>query len=578
MILGIFSVTSNMTYAAHILLLISLAYMVLLGYAWSRPRTVTTRYFMLMLVCSMIWAVTYYLELILPARDVKVAVRLGRILFLAWVPMLWLLMTCELFSLGLWIPRAFWRTVAVLNMVTMLMAVTAPFHRLFLFDMQVQAIDSLGILSFAQGPWYRFYMLYNQLLSLFAFGLLLVAWPRSCGVRRQNLTLMLLGLIVPLIMNIGYSVGLTPVASINLAPFTLALSISALAWVVLRNGALDIVPLARGILLDHLPDLVLVTDVRGRIADMNQACERAVGRTLTDCAGQPAAALPAPWVESLDTAAGMMAAEIEGQPRFYDVAQMDITDSDGNARVGRLHVWRDMTLRHQTELDRMELERVRADARIVDQQKRLLRDMHDGLGGIAINISLLANLGLQEAESTAKDEALEKIETLAADGNAEIRSLMNAMENRELVWTDWLLEVRNSGQASCAGRSMEFASSVEGPAPEAPLSLLAGMSMFRMIKEAITNAVKHSGASRLELRLRFSSQGFEAVVQDNGRGFDPAAVRPGRGLANLRKRVAELRGEMSLSAGNGTRCWFLIPIPILYPDAALAPSMPGLPK
>jgi signal transduction histidine kinase len=226
----------------------------------------------------------------------------------------------------------------------------------------------------------------------------------------------------------------------------------------------------------------------------------------------------------------------------------------------------------------LELEHIQADARMVDQQKRLLRDMHDGLGGISANISLLANLGLQETEIEAKNGVLEKIETLAAEGNAEIRSLMNAMEHRELVWTDWLLEIRKVGQATCAGRALEFASSIEGAPPETSLSLLAGMSMFRMIKEAITNAVKHAEASRLELRLRFLAQGFEAVVQDNGRGFDPAAVRTGRGLANLRKRAAELGGEMSFAGENGTRCRFWIPLPIKYPVEALDSSVAHLPE
>ncbi|MEI6646446.1 MAG: ATP-binding protein [bacterium] len=354
------------------------------------------------------------------------------------------------------------------------------------------------------------------------------------------------------------------------------ISIGALAWVVLRNRALDIVPLARNILLDQLPDLVLVTDARGLIVDMNKACERAVGSSLSVCVGQPAGTLSAPWRESLDATSGMLETEIDGQPRWYEVARLDITEDGGSARVGRLHVWRDMTLRHQAELDRLDLERGQADARVLDQQKRLLRDMHDGLGGVAINISMLANLGLQETETAAKDDTLEKIEALAAEGNAEIRSLMNALEHRELVWTDWVLDVRKSGQASCTGRSLDFVSSVEGPVPETPLSLLAGMSMFRMIKEAITNAVKHSGASRLELRLHFSVQSFEVVVHDNGCGFDPVAVRLGRGLANLRKRTVELGGEMSLSGGNGTQCRFLIPLPIIYPIAPLAPTSPSL--
>ena len=112
---------------------------------------------------------------------------------------------------------------------------------------------------------------------------------------------------------------------------------------------------------------------------------------------------------------------------------------------------------------------------------------------------------------------------------------------------------------------MEFTSSIEGAPPEDHLSLMAGISMFRMLKEAVTNAVKHSGASRLDMRLGFSPHGFEAVVQDNGNGFDAEKVRPGRGLTSIRKRAEELGGEMNCSGVGGTRCRFWIPVPIKYP-------------
>ena len=565
----------NMIYAAHILLLISLAYMVLLGYAFSRPRNAATFWFMVMLVCSTAWAVSYYLELMTPTVEGKMAVKLARFVFLPWLPMAWLLMTAKLFHIGTWIPRGFWWGVSILNTVGIALAFTSEQHGLFLTHTGIHAYGPLGILTFHQGPWYRFHNLYLNLLALFGLVLMVVAWFKAHGARRRDLGLMILGFSVPLATNIVFAIGKSPLRDVNLAPFTMVLSISVYAWEVLRHRMLDLVPLARNTLLDHLPDLVLVADTHEQIVDMNEACVRAIGRPLSTCIGQPTDSLPLPWGKSLAQESGMMEAEIEGQWHWFDLARMEIRDAEGT-RVGSLRVWRDVTQRHQAEEDRLELERIRADARLVNQQKQLLRDMHDGLGGIAANISLLANLGQQETDLVAKDGVLGKIETLAVEGNAEIRSLMNAMENREFIWTDWLLEIRKFGQAACAGRSMEFESTIEGVPPGDSLSLMAGISMFRMLKEAVTNAVKHSGASRLDMRLRFSPQGFEAVVQDNGNGFDAEKSRPGRGLTSIRKRAEELGGEMNGSSVGGTRCRFWIPLPIKYPvdEIALPDSFP----
>ena len=688
-----------MATAAHILLLISLAYMALLGYACSRPRNAATFWFMVMLACSTAWAVSYYFELTAPTFDAKVTMKLARFLFLPWLPMAWLLMTAKLFNIGTWIPRWFWWGASVLNVVSMVMSITSNHHSLFLIHTGIHAYGPMGILTFEQGPWYRFHNLYLNLLALFGLALMVVAWGKAQGARRRDLGLMILGFTVPLATNIGFATGKSPLEDINLAPFTMALSITVYAWEVLRHRMLDLIPLARNALLDHLPDPVLATDLRGRMADMNEAFSAAAGKGAA--AGQSTALLRSPWRESLDMESGLLQVENEGELQWFDVNRLDIQDMARREKVGRLHVWRNVTQRHKAEVElreseeqlrgilnsiseavfihdaggtvgyvnrpmlamyglesedqarsynlfsdysapgvdmnlgrkailqtlagekiripfwrarrpltqesfdvqvvlqrivqngqakvlatvtdmtehlrheaeQVELERIRADARLVNQQKRLLRDMHDGLGGIAANISLLANLGQQETDMVAKDGVLGKIETLAAEGNAEIRSLMNAMENREFIWTDWLLEIRKFGQAACAGRSMEFESTIEGVPPGDSLSLMAGISMFRMLKEAVTNAVKHSGASRLDMRLGFSPQGFEAVVQDNGKGFDAGKIRPGRGLTSIRKRAEELGGEMNCSGVGGTRCRFWIPLPIKYPvDGIEAPG------
>jgi len=68
-------------------------------------------------------------------------------------------------------------------------------------------------------------------------------------------------------------------------------------------------------------------------------------------------------------------------------------------------------------------------------------------------------------------------------------------------------------------------------------------SLLMAIKETLNNTVKYSGATELRLHIRRQRQNLVVVVEDNGRGFDLASIRPGRnGLGNMSRRMRELGG------------------------------------
>ena len=88
-------------------------------------------------------------------------------------------------------------------------------------------------------------------------------------------------------------------------------------------------------------------------------------------------------------------------------------------------------------------------------------------------------------------------------------------------------------------------------------------SLLMAIKETLNNTVKHSAATELRLEIARQRQNLVVVVRDNGRGFDPAAVRRGgHGLGNLSRRMTELGGSCQISSqpGQGCRIEFRIPL------------------
>jgi signal transduction histidine kinase len=94
--------------------------------------------------------------------------------------------------------------------------------------------------------------------------------------------------------------------------------------------------------------------------------------------------------------------------------------------------------------------------------------------------------------------------------------------------------------------------------PEVPLSAEIRHNLFLSVKEALHNAVKHSGASEIWIRLAVDDHGFAITVEDTGRGFVPPSegvAGGGNGLWNMKKRLEEIGGRLEVRSrpGEGTK-------------------------
>jgi len=90
-------------------------------------------------------------------------------------------------------------------------------------------------------------------------------------------------------------------------------------------------------------------------------------------------------------------------------------------------------------------------------------------------------------------------------------------------------------------------------------------NLLRISQEAITNAMKHSGASQINVRLSGGPEAVQLAVEDNGAGFDPhvSTLSRGFGLISMQERADRIGGDLTIltNPGAGTKIHLLLPIP-----------------
>jgi signal transduction histidine kinase len=184
-----------------------------------------------------------------------------------------------------------------------------------------------------------------------------------------------------------------------------------------------------------------------------------------------------------------------------------------------------------------------------DERRRLRRDLHDGLGPALAAIGLKAGLAAREvAPDSAAGKLLGDIDTEVKASIGDIRRLVEALRPPALDELGLIGAVRSRAVALAGEMSIE----VSGSEPAAPLPAAIETAAYRIVVEAMTNAVRHSGATRCAILIMTDEAGVEVVVQDDGHGL-VADRKPGVGLRSMQERAAEVGGTLSVtSAAQGT--------------------------
>lgn len=206
-----------------------------------------------------------------------------------------------------------------------------------------------------------------------------------------------------------------------------------------------------------------------------------------------------------------------------------------------------------------------ADEATTRERTRLARELHDvvshSISVIAIQAQAVRRRLAPERPAEATD--LAAIENAAREAMVEMRRLFGVLREQggepELAPQPGLGELgRLLDRVRDTGVRVDLVT--DGDAVE--LSPGLDLAAYRIAQEAVTNALRHSGASHLTVRLGYRQSALEVTVEDNGSGFANVATRCGHGLRGIRER-AELYGgslDLGTTSGGGARVHASLPI------------------
>lgn len=189
-----------------------------------------------------------------------------------------------------------------------------------------------------------------------------------------------------------------------------------------------------------------------------------------------------------------------------------------------------------------------------EERRRIASDLHDDLGAQLLTIVQVS----REAQDT------ERVAGMARRALEEMRLSVRGLAGDAAAAQDVLADWRAECVSRLDAAGWQTAWQADEPPPGLVLPARTRMQLTRVLREAVSNAIRHSGGRRCQVRIGFDANGMHIEVEDDGRGLAGGASQQGggHGLPNIERRVRSLGGRHGFERpdGGGTRLKLEIPL------------------
>ena len=190
----------------------------------------------------------------------------------------------------------------------------------------------------------------------------------------------------------------------------------------------------------------------------------------------------------------------------------------------------------------LEMERMRT---------RIATDLHDDIGANLTRISLLSEVAKQNAFN-GNGNLLTSIAGIARESVASMNDIVWAIAPEHDSLLDLTRRMRQHAEEIFALRDIDL--SFDAPAAETDLKLSVGVrrDVLLIFKEAVNNAARHSGCTKVSINFQVNNAVLFLEIKDNGKGFKADSESDGQGLRSMTRRARALGGDLTIESNNGT--------------------------
>lgn len=467
-------------------------------------------------------------------------------------------------NLNRWLTRRALGLLAVPPLLLILLVLTNDSHRLiwsgFGLEGEVQAL---------RGPASWVFIDYGLVLGV-ATSLIFVWLFLRSPLHRWPAAFFLAGYVIHRTAYMLDIANANPVAPVDPTMLVAPLVVGMYAVALFQFQMFDLAPVAYGTIVEQIREGVLVLDRRHRIADLNRAAEKILGisggHVRGTLASQALAAHPglAAWIAAPRAMPSEITIGTGADARHYSVRCSPLRDRGGSR--GCLVLLYDLT------------EEKRANALLVEQQRalatlserdRVARELHDSLGQVLGFLKMQAQAArrlLTQDKPTEADVYLAQLVAAAQEAHVDVREYIVRARADFPPDGGFLSAMERYLQRFQGSSGISTRLVVTPDLAGHPFEPMVAAQLLPIIQEALTNVRKHAGAREVEITLTRVGGRAEAIVRDDGTGFDPAMLETDAGqrygLRFMRERAEEVGGTVQVRSapGHGTEIVILVPV------------------
>ena len=332
----------------------------------------------------------------------------------------------------------------------------------------------------------------------------------------------------------------------------------------------------KNVLLDHISDAVICTDMDLRILYINKKAEQVYGVRSKDVAGRlfrdviqydyitDSKEQALQILQQTGSWQGKVVFTRKDNQKFHLLATVTFARDEKNKPVGLIATLKDITIEEITNesVRKIKLEQQKEINRLMiktqeNERNELGRELHDNINQIlaAVKLQLEYSLENYEEEKCTIERCKSNIEEVIR----EIRNLSHRLVLPRFAETNLATEIQKTIDNILQQQPVYL--DMHG-LNESLLTDNIKETLYRIIQEQLTNIIRHAKAKKAIIKLHNTATTVLLTIEDNGIGFNTIQSRNGVGITNILNRVETYNGSVNILSSPGKGCRLEVSIPL----------------